>query len=81
MSAAATGVLLLADPQPCGLGEGEWCCAFLVASSGFACGRTVPGIAPQIRGRLAAGTMNAKYDPGETPFPECQTSRPAGVTS
>jgi len=77
MSGAAV-ILQLADPRACGLGGGEGCCAFLVAGAeGFMCGRTVPGIPEQIRARLIAGTMNAKYDPGTTPFPECQPRREA----
>ena len=66
-------ILLISDPEECGLGKGEGCCAFLIAGGeGFMCGRTVPGIPEQIRDRLIAETMNAKYDPGEMPFPECQ---------
>lgn len=65
--------LLISNPTECGLGQGEGCCAFLVAGvEGFMCGRTLPGLPEQIRIRLNEGTMNAKYDPGETPFPECQ---------
>lgn len=68
--------LLIPEPLDCGMGRGAECCAFLVAGAeGFMCGRTVAGIPEQIRERLAAGTMNAKYDPGdpdEVPFPDCQ---------
>ena len=69
-------VLLISDPLECGLGEGPGCCAFLVAGPvGFMCGRTVAGIPEQIRARLDADTMNAKYDPGEIPYPDCQPER------
>ncbi len=65
--------LQIENPKECGLGEGKGCCAFLVVGvDGFECGRVMTDVAKTIRARLAAGTMNAKYDPGETPFPECE---------
>jgi hypothetical protein len=67
--------LVISDPKLCGLGEGERCCAFLVLGMRFICGRTVDGLAEQIRARLASGTMAASYDPGEVPYPDCQTQR------
>lgn len=69
-------VLQIENPQLCGLGEGERCCAFLTMGQGFQCGRTLAGIEDHIRVRLAAGTMNAKYDPGDLHYPECQQQRP-----
>jgi len=69
-------MLVIDDPKACGVGEGERCCAFLTMGGDWLCGRTY-SVAPAIRARLAAGTMNAKYDPGETPYPECQTQRPS----
>lgn len=63
--------LEITDPKLCGLGDRERCCAFLVVGHAWLCGRTF-GVAHHIRDRLAAGTMNAKYDPGTTPYPECQ---------
>lgn len=60
------------EPEKCGFGAGEECCAFLMLGGiGFVCGRT-NRMEPVIRARLIAGTMNAKYDPGDKPFPECQ---------
>jgi hypothetical protein len=65
--------LLIENPRACGMGEGAGCCAFLVAGGdGFECGKVDPGLAAAIRMRLFAGTMNAKYDPGDLPFPQCQ---------
>lgn len=68
--------LTIENPKDCGLGEGEKCCAFLVMGAGFQCGRTDEGLAMTILSRLFDGTMNAKYNPGLVPFPECQTDRP-----
>lgn len=69
-------ILEIDNPKACGLGAGDECCAFLVVGAGgFECARTMDGIRETIRARLAAGTFNAKYDPGITPFPECQTNR------
>lgn len=68
-------MILHVDPKLCGVGEGAQCCAFLAVMDGFVCGRTIPGMESQIRKRLAEGTMNAQYDPGELPFPECQEAR------
>jgi hypothetical protein len=77
-------VLVIDNPEACGLGEGEMCCAFLTMGGitgrvgppgAMICGRTVPGIEGVIRERLAAGTMRAKGDPGDVPFPECQRAR------
>jgi hypothetical protein len=69
--------LRIDEPIACGLGEGETCCAFLAlrGREGFLCGRTVPGIERLIRARLAFGTMVARADPGDTPYPECQKAR------
>lgn len=77
MSQPTDEILLLADPRPCGIGQGEACCAFLMAGpEGFFCGRTAPGLPEQVRARLAAGTLVSKYDPGdETPYPDCQAKR------
>lgn len=68
-------MLAIENPKACGIGEGEQCCAFLTMGQGFQCGRTDPSIHATIVARLSAGTTNAKYDPGSTPFPECQSSR------
>lgn len=65
--------MLIDNPTSCGLGHGEKCCAFLVAGqNGFECGREIKSVAHGIRLRLSAGTINAKYDPGNKPYPECQ---------
>lgn len=64
---------LVVDPMKCGMGHGEACCAFLAGTPGrFICGRTSKFIALVVRERIEDGTMVAKYDPGETPYPECQ---------
>lgn len=69
-------MILPVEPHLCGMGEGPRCCAFLVnGKDGFVCGREMKGVAAQIRERLRAGTMNAQYDPGETPYPRCQSER------
>ena len=65
-------MLMLDNPWACGLGQGKGCCAFLMMSTDFCCGRTDPGLKYAVRARLAEGTMHAQYDPGETPFPGCQ---------
>jgi len=69
--------LLIEDPTACGIGEGENCCAFLtMGKDGFECARPIPDVAATIRYRLALGSMNSRYDPGEVAFPECQKQRP-----
>lgn len=50
----------------------RWRDAFLMMGKTFICGREDPSLKLTVRNRLAAGTMNAKYDPGEVAFPECQ---------
>ena len=51
----------------CHLGEGEKCCAFLVAGGdGFECIRLSYPANGHIFGRLEKGTMNAKYEGGES---------------
>jgi len=67
--------VVIDDPKRCGIGEGERCCAFLTMGQGWNCGRTESSIAATIRLRLMQGTMNAKYDPGNLDFPECQNQR------
>ncbi len=71
------GTLVITDPKACGMGEGERCCAFLVFGGEWLCGRTMPDVRATVRTRLAEGSMTAKYDPGEVPFPECQRRREA----
>lgn len=72
-------MLEIDEPWKCGIGEGANCCAFLTVPSGvaisFACGRTDASLSATIRLRLLRGTMNALYDPGNVPYPECQTKR------
>lgn len=75
MSDLAHDPLIIDDPRACGVGEGAACCGFFVAGAQFMCGRSLPGINEQLRHRLDMGTMNAKGDPGDTPFPQCQTAR------
>ena len=57
-------VITLEGDEPetiCRLGQGEACCAFLVASAdGFECIRMAYPTNSIIFSRLAAGTMNAK---------------------
>ena len=66
-------MLIIENGLACGIGRGEECCAFLTAGrEGFLCGRTDDGVRITVLTRLLAGTMNAKYDPGDTPYPECQ---------
>lgn len=73
---ATNDTLFLDTPEKCGLGEGETCCAFLsMSGGGFACGRTIPGLEAHVRQRLLEGTMKAKGDPGDAPYPECQRAR------
>jgi hypothetical protein len=67
--------LVIEDPKLCGLGEGPACCGFLMAGMHFECGREIVGINTTLRARLDAGVMNAKGDPGDAPYPECQTAR------
>ena len=67
-----TEALRIDEPAACGLGLGERCCAFLVSGATFQCGRMIAGIEATVRARLIQGSMNAKYDPGATPFPQCQ---------
>lgn len=70
-------MIAIENPTRCGIGEGDNCCAFLVAGAGgFECGREMEGIYQTLRTRLAAGTITAKYDPGTAPFPACQIERP-----
>lgn len=73
--------LVIDNPEACGLGGGEKCCAFLVMGGlGFQCGRTLPGVEMTVMLRLLQGTMVAKYDPGELPFPQCQEARAVSFT-
>jgi hypothetical protein len=68
--------VLVVDEKKCGIGQGEKCCAFLGGMPGrFVCGREMENVADTIRDRLREGTINARYDPGETPYPECQERR------
>lgn len=72
MSSLDEVVLTFDDPEECGLGQGEGCCAFLMIGDRWTCGRTVGGVREQVRARLEAGTMNATHDPGDRPFPDCR---------
>lgn len=68
--------LVIDDPEECGLYQKERCCAFLSGTPAqWLCGRTMPGIYLTIRMRLLEGKMNAKYDPGQTPYPQCQPGK------
>ena len=61
-----------ADPEPCGIGRGAECCAYLiVGGEGFECGRLIPEILGQVNQRLAAGTMTARRAPLDQ-FPDCR---------
>lgn len=77
MSVQDSGPLVIDDPKPCGIGELERCCAFLVVGGrGFECGRTIPGLPEQVRARIAAGSYVSRYDPGDVPYPTCRETRP-----
>jgi hypothetical protein len=64
----------LQNPEACGRGQGRRCCGYLIY--GFFCGRTItPTIYEMLRAQLLRSEMNANYDPGDTPYPECQRLR------
>jgi hypothetical protein len=65
-------MLLIEDPDACGIGQKEHCCAYLVMGpDGFFCGRETE-LRDIIFTRATAGLMSAKRLP-ISPFPECQT--------
>ena len=64
------------DPEACGLGRGRHCCGYLISLDGFYCGRTISqGMQEVLRARILRSEIGTIYDPGDTPYPECQLFR------
>lgn len=63
--------LLIANPNACGMGAGENCCAWLMMGpEGMECGRVTP-LRETLASRALSGAMTARRLP-DAPYPDCQ---------
>lgn len=68
-----------ADFKRCGVGEEEWCCAFMVVGAdGPECAWGT-SLERTIRDRVASGAFSAKWMPTKSEYPHCQDERIAAA--